>query len=97
MGEFKKYVPGQIDKESQIKKELSELEYLILKPHTEGIKEMSKEEIDRYIAIDEEELRKTKMNSKTILIFIETKKILKENYKEIIADMKEKGDDIYER
>ena len=87
MGKFQKYVPGRIDREAQEKKKLSDTEMLIYKPHTEGLESLTKEELEEYLNLDTEELKKTKMNMKTIAVAEETKKFLIEHKEEISKKM----------
>ena len=84
MGKFQKFVPERVDREAQKKKKLSDIEMLILKPHTEGLEKLTREEINQYIGLDVEELKKTNMNIKTILIAQETQKFLIEHKEEIL-------------
>lgn len=97
MGNFQKFVPGRVDRETQKKKKLSDLEELILKPHRKGIKTLTIEEFDRYINLDIEELKRTKINAKTIVIADSTKSFLIENKKEILKEIKEKEENENER
>lgn len=84
MGEFQKYVPGRVDREAQEKKKLSDTEMLIYKPHTEGIESLTKDELKKYINLDIENLKKTKMNIKTIMVAEHTKKFLEEHKETIL-------------
>lgn len=97
MGKFQKFVPGRVDKESEEKKRLSDLEMLILKPHTEGIEKLTREEFNKYIDLDVEALKKTKMNIKTIIIAQETQKFLIEHKQEVLNKIKEKEEKEDER
>ena len=90
MGKFQKFVPGRVDREVQEKKKLSDIEMLILKPHTEGLDKLTREEINQYIGLDVEELKKTKMNIKTIIIAQETQKFLIEHKQDLLNKIKEK-------
>ena len=90
MGKFQKFVPGRVDRETQEKKKLSDIEMLILKPHTEGLKKLTREEIYQYIGLDVEALKKTKMNIKTIIIAQETQKFLIEHKQDLLDKIKEK-------
>ena len=94
MGKFQKFVPGRVDREAQEKKKLSDIEMLILKPHTKGLKTLTSEELKQYISLNIETLKKTKMNIKTIMIAQETKKFLIEHEQELldrITERQEKG------
>ena len=97
MGRFQKFVPGRVDKESEEKKRLSDLEMLILKPHTEGIEKLTREEFNKYIDLDVEALKKTKMNIKTIIIAQETQKFLIEHKQEVLNKIKEREEKDDER
>ena len=97
MGKFQKFVPGRVDKEAEEKKRLSDLEMLILKPHTEGIEKLTREEFNKYIDLDVEALKKTKMNIKTIIIAQETQKFLIEHKQEVLNKIKEKEEKEDER
>lgn len=97
MGKFQKFVPGRVDKESEEKKRLSDLEMLILKPHTEGIEKLTREEFNKYIDLDVEALKKTKMNIKTIIIAQETQKFLIEHKQEVLNKIKEREEKDDER
>ena len=88
MGKFQKFVPGRVDKEAEEKKRLSDLEMLVLKPHTEGIEKLTREEFNKYIDLDVEALKKTKMNIKTIIIAQETQKFLIEHKQEVLNKIK---------
>ena len=90
MGKFQKFVPGRVDREAQEKKKLSDIEMLILKPHTEGLEKLTREEINQYIGLDVEALKKTKMNIKTIIIAQETQKFLIEHKQDLLDKIKEK-------
>ena len=83
MKQFRKIISGYIDTEKQKEIILTEKEQLIFKPHKEGLKSLSKEEIEQYLSFDIAEMRKTKINSKTIVICEETQKFINNN-KEII-------------
>ena len=97
MGKFKKFVPGRVDRKTQEKKKLSDLEELILKPHRKGIKALTTEEFDRYINLNIEELKRTKINAKTIVIADSTKSFLIENKETILKEIKEKEENENER
>ena len=97
MGKFQKFVPGRVDKEAEEKKRLSDLEMLVLKPHTEGIEKLTREEFNKYIDLDVEALKKTKMNIKTIIIAQETQKFLIEHKQEVLNKIKEKEEKEDER
>ena len=97
MGNFQKFVPGRVDRETQKKKKLSDLEELILKPHRKGIKALTTEEFDRYINLNIEELKRTKINAKTIVIADSTKSFLIENKEAILKEIKEKEENENER
>ena len=97
MGKFQKFQPGRVDKESEEKKRLSDLEMLVLKPHTEGIEKLTREEFNKYIDLDVEALKKTKMNIKTIIIAQETQKFLIEHKQEVLNKIKEKEEKEDER
>ena len=97
MGKFQKFVPGRVDKEAEEKKRLSDLEMLILKPHTEGNEKLTREEFNKYIDLDVEALKKTKMNIKTIIIAQETQKVLIEHKQEVLNKIKEKEEKEDER
>ena len=97
MGNFQKFVPGRVDRETQKKKKLSDLEELILKPHRKGIKALTTEEFDRYINLNIEELKRTKINAKTIVIADSTKSFLIENKETILKEIKEKEENENER
>ncbi len=97
MGNFQKFVPGRVDRETQKKKKLSDLEELILKPHRKGIKALTTEEFDRYINLNIEELKRTKINAKTIVITDSTKSFLIENKETILKEIKEKEENENER
>ena len=97
MGKFQKFVPGRVDKEAEEKKRLSDLEMLILKPHTEGIEKLTREEFNKYIDLDVEALKKTKMNIKTIIIAQETQKFLIEHKQEVLNKIKEREEKDDER
>ena len=90
MGKFQKFVPGRVDREAQEKKKLSDIEMLILKPHTEGLEKLTREEIHQYIGLDVEALKKTKLNIKTIIIAQETQKFLIEHKQDLLDKIKEK-------
>ena len=94
MENLQKFVPGRVDQEAQEKKMLSDIEMLILKPHTKGLKTLTSEELKQYISLNIETLKKTKMNIKTIMIAQETKKFLIEHEQELldrITERQEKG------
>ena len=93
MGKFQKYVPGQIDKESQYKNQLNDLEHFIFKPHKDGIKSMTKDEIEEYINLGEEKLIKAKIDGKTIAVYQETRRFLQENLENILNDLKNNEDE----
>ena len=97
MGNFQKFVPGRVDRETQKKKKLSDLEELILKPHRKGIKALTTEEFDRYINLNIEELKRTKINAKTIVIADSTKSFFIENKETILKEIKEKEENENER
>ena len=97
MGNFQKFVPGRVDRETQKKKKLSDLEELILKPHRKGIKALTTEEFDRYINLNIEELKRTKINAKTIVIADSTKSFLIDNKETILKEIKGKEENENER
>ena len=77
------------------KHKLSPTEELIFKPHKEnGLKNLTRDEIEKYLSLDIKALEKTKMNIKTIMIAQETKKFLIEHEQELldrITERQEKG------
>lgn len=97
MGEFQKFVPGAVDKDAQEKKRLSKTEMLILKPHTEGLEKLTREEIEEYINLDIKAFQKTKMNIKTIIIADETQKFLIKNKQKLLNKIKEREENKDER
>ena len=84
MEKFQKYVLWRVDGEAQEKKNLSETETLICKPHTEGVKSLTRDELEKYINLDIEGLKKTTMNIKTIIVAEHTKKFLTEHRETIL-------------
>ena len=100
MGNFKKVVPGRVDKEVQKRKKLSDLEELIFKPHGNNGKDvelMTEEEFNRYINLNIEELYKTKMNSKTIMLASATKECLNKEKEKILRVIRKKEESLDER
>lgn len=87
---FKKYQPGQIDKDIQSEQKISELENLILKPHREGIVNLTIDELQLYINLDIDELRVADLSEKMVVIAEETKKYLLEHKQEIEEKIKAK-------
>ena len=77
---FRDYWVEHIDKETQYAEKLNDLENLILKP----ILSLTKEEIEEYIKIDVEELKKTEMNMKTIIICKATQELIRDNLEDIL-------------
>ncbi len=92
---FKKYQPGQIDKDIQSKQKISELENLILKPHRDGIINLTIDELQMYINLDIDELRAANLSEKMVVIAEETKKYLLEHKQEIEEKIKQEEE--YER
>lgn len=83
-----KFVPDtNLQKESA----LNELENFILRPYLNNgnLLNFSKEDIEKYLRLDEYELMKEEMNEKTIRVCIVTKKFIKEHYDEILKKIKE--------
>ena len=88
---FKEYVQKPVDKEAQEKRRLSEIEELILKPHQQGIGSLTQEEINKYIELTVEELRKIpEINNIIISVFEETQKIIKENKDTLLKSLESK-------
>ena len=89
--EFYDYDKEHVDKESQYSKRLTETEELILKPQREEnkIASLTEEELKQYMELDIEELKKMKMNSKTILICQATQEFIKENMDSILKIIRE--------
>ena len=83
---FRDYWAVYIDKETQHTEKLDDLESLILKPQKskDGILSLTKEEIEEYMKIDVEELKKTEMNMKTIIIYKTTQEIIKDKMEDIL-------------
>ena len=71
------------------KHKLSTLEELIFKPHKEnGLRNLTKEEIEKYLSLDIKALTKTKMNMKTIVIAEKTQKFLAKNKQTLLNKIK---------
>ena len=80
------------------KHKLGPLEELIFKPHKEnGLRNLTREEIEKYLSLDIKALTKTKMNMKTIVIAEETQKFLAENKQKLLNKIKEREEDKYAR
>ena len=80
------------------KHKLSPLEELIFKPLEEnGLRNLTREEIEKYLSLDIKALTKTKMNMKTIVIAEETQKFLAENKQKLLNKIKEREEDKYAR
>lgn len=76
----------------QKEKALSELESFILRPYLNNgdIISFSKDEIERYLRIDEKELEAKGINAKTLRVCIATKDFIRENYERILNQIKER-------
>lgn len=81
------------DKQTQFEKELTDIEKLIFKPHNEKLETLAEEEIEEYINIDIETLKKLEINNKTIMIFEETRKYIIENKEKILKKIKERKEE----
>lgn len=80
------------------KHKLSPLEELIFKPLEEnGLRNLTREEIEKYLSLDIKALKKTKMNMKTIIIAQETQRILSENKQKLLNKIKEREEDEHAR
>lgn len=80
------------------KHKLGPTEKLIFKPHEEnGLKKLTREEIEEYLSLDIKALRKTKMNMKTIVIAEETQKFLAKNKQKLLNKIKEREEDEHAR
>ena len=90
MGNFQKFIPGEVDRESQIKRRLNETEELIFKPHQQGVDSLNEEEIEKYININIEELKKTKTNNKIIMLCRITQEVLKDNKERLLKEIKKR-------
>ena len=85
--DFKKFVPG-VDNKAQFENKLDEIEELIFKPYKKrGEISLTEEELEKYINLDEEEIR-SKYNIKTTLIFESTKDFLIKNKEKILKQIK---------
>lgn len=91
MGKFKKFVPGAIDKESQVQQRISHTEELILKPHEEkGLENLTKEEIEQYCQLDIDKLREIGINEKILFVAETTKEFIKKNKESLLKRIQEK-------
>ncbi len=97
MEKFQKFAPEKLDKKVQPKEKLSDLEELIFRPCTRGIKTLTKKEFNEYINLNIEDLSKTKMNAKTVFIANVTKKFLIDNKEKVLNQIKEKEEEENER
>ena len=80
------------------KHKLSPTEELIFKPHKEnGLKNLTRDEIEKYLSLDIKALKKTKMNIKTIIIAEKTQKFLVENKQKLLNKIKEREEKENER
>ena len=80
------------------KHKLSPLEELIFKPLEEnGLRNLTREEIEKYLSLYIKALKKTKMNMKTIIIAQETQRILSENKQKLLNKIKEREEDEHAR
>ena len=87
MSRFEKLILTENDKDIE----------LIFKPHREGIKSLSKEEIEQYIGFNIEEINKTNMNVKTIIICQETQQFLRKNKEILLKNIINKEEEENER
>ena len=84
--DFKKFVPG-VDKTTQSERKIDEVEELIFKPYiTRGKISLTKEEIEKYINLDLEEIE-SKYNMKTVLVFKSTRDFLIKNKEKILKEI----------
>ena len=98
MEDVEKSKPKRIFIEQYEKHKLSPLEELIFKPHKENrLRNLTKEEIEKYLSLDIKALTKTKMNMKTIVIAERIQKFLAENKQILLNKIKEREEDKYAR
>ena len=91
-GNFIPYIPGQTDRELQNKCKISGLEELILKPVREGLDSLTKEELEKYLEIDIDELKKnTDIGMEIIKVCIATQEIIRKGEKVILKNIENKG------
>lgn len=87
---FIPYIPGQVDKETQEKEKISKLEELILKPVREGLDSLTKDEVERYLEIDIDELRKIEIGMEITVVCMAAQEIIKKGKKSILKSIEEK-------
>ncbi len=98
MGDVEKSRQKRTFVEQYEKHKLGPLEELIFKPHKEnGLRKLTREEIEKYLSLDIKALKKTKMNIKTIIIAEETQKFLAKNKQKLLNKIKEREEDEYAR
>ena len=80
-------------KEDYEEQKLSDLEILILKPHkeVERIAGLTEEEIQKYLEIDVEALKKKEINEKIIRICTQTQAYIRENLEDILTIIRQKN------
>ena len=91
--EFYNYDKEHVDRDSQKKEAISEIEELIYKPFREGgndITNLTEEEFEQYCALSIEELRKTKINAKTLILLEATQKAIEGRKESILKRIREK-------
>ena len=66
--EFIDYFSKRFDTQLQDTSQITKTEELILKPTREGIRNLTKEELEEYMKLDIEELKKTGMNIKMVYL-----------------------------
>ncbi len=78
---------------------LDDLEELILKPHKKGLKSLTLEEIEKYLEINDEMLKKVKAKETIVMVCKDTQAFIKEHKKDILNVIKgkEKENDGEER
>ena len=99
-GNFIPYIPGQTDRELQNKCKISGLEELILKPAREGLDSLTKEELEKYLEIDIDELKKnTDIGMEIIKVCIATQEIIRKGKDTILKNIenKEEGKNIEDK
>jgi len=70
---------------------------IILKPHREGFENLSKEEIEQYLNLDIEKMKKLGINIKLIVICKETQKFIKNNKEILLKNIINKEEEENER
>ena len=98
MGDVEKSRQKRTFVEQYEKHKLGPLEELIFKPHKEnGLRKLTREEIEKYLSLDIKASMKTKINIKTIILAEETQKFLAKNKQKLLNKIKEREEDEYAR